>query len=80
MANQHEPACVPVLFVCPRCAKRLQAPPSAAIRCRCGGAMERPGGSPEPSGRPVSVSPDAGTELSGEGACEGCLVDEGLIP
>ena len=29
------------VFECPRCGKRLEALPSAEIRCRCGRPMER---------------------------------------
>ena len=43
------------VFECPACGKRLEALPSAEIRCRCGRAMERmkPG---RPSARARSPS------------------------
>lgn len=43
------------LFECPRCGKRIEALPSAEIRCRCGRPMEcmKPG---RPSARARSPS------------------------
>jgi transcription initiation factor IIE alpha subunit len=29
------------VFECPKCGKRLQAMPSAEVRCKCGRPMER---------------------------------------